>query len=161
MIYLDLQVNSGSPSVEAGVASDQGAMDVGRVLIVDDDPMNIKLMGALLEADGHDVLFATNGRHGLELAETARPDLILLDYLMPGMDGMEVCQRLKQRPHLAEIPVVFVSARYGGSESARALSLGALAYITKPFSAEALRAQVRTCIRAKRSGAARAPELEG
>jgi diguanylate cyclase (GGDEF)-like protein len=122
----------------------------GKILIVDDEPLNIKLLASLLESD-HEVLFATNGRQALELAESAMPDLILLDVMMPGMDGFEVCRELKQRPAVAEIPVIFVTARTDLAGELNGLKVGAVDYVTKPISPPVVRMRVRTHMQLKRA----------
>ena len=117
------------------------------VLIVDDVPTNIQVLGeALIEEC--EILVATNGEDALEVAgDPERPDLILLDVLMPGLDGYEVCEQLKADPWTATIPVIFVTAK---SEEARGLGIGAVDYVTKPFSMAIVQARVRTHLELKR-----------
>ena len=113
------------------------------LLLVEDDP-DIQLVArAALKRAGFTVTTASNGPAALEQVRAARPEVILLDWMMPGMDGTEVCRRLKADPATAEIPVIFLTARSQQSEIARGLSLGAVGYIVKPFDALALGAQVR------------------
>jgi diguanylate cyclase (GGDEF)-like protein len=121
-----------------------------RILIVDDATTNIKVLGEGLRTD-HQVIFATNGADALRLASTApRPDLILLDVVMPGMDGYEVCERLKRDDVTRGIPVIFITARSEVDDETRGLELGAVDYITKPFSMAIVRARVRTHLELKR-----------
>jgi diguanylate cyclase (GGDEF)-like protein len=122
----------------------------GKILIVDDEPLNIKLLASLLEND-HEVLFATNGQQAIDLVESARPDLILLDVMMPGMDGFEVCRALKERPEIAEIPVIFVTARTDIAGELHGLKAGAVDYITKPISPPVVRMRVRTHMQLKKA----------
>jgi CheY-like chemotaxis protein len=113
------------------------------LLLVEDDP-DIQLVArAALKRSGFTVTTASNGPAALEQLRTTRPDAILLDWMMPEMDGPEVCRRLKADPATADIPVIFLTARSQQSEIARGLSLGAVGYIVKPFDALALGAQVR------------------
>lgn len=117
----------------------------GKILVVEDEPINIKLLACLLEPS-YEVLFATNGYQAIDVAESARPDLILLDLVMPGMDGYEVCAALKQSPAAADIPVIFVTARIAGAEQALWLAAGAVDYIVKPFSPRDVLARVQRCL---------------
>lgn len=118
----------------------------GKILIVDDEPINIKLLACVLEPH-YEVLFATNGRQAIALAETIRPDLILLDLIMPGMDGYEVCSALKQKRTLAKIPVIFVTARTEIANEPRWIEAGGVAYVLKPYILRDLLNQVRTHMR--------------
>ncbi|WP_374676159.1 putative bifunctional diguanylate cyclase/phosphodiesterase [Ideonella sp.] len=111
------------------------------VLIVDDTPENIDVLSAILDGLGCEIMVANQGQRALELAARRRPDLILLDVMMPGMDGFEVCRRLKADMSLAEIPVVFVTART--DDLAAGFAMGGSDYITKPLHAEEVRARVR------------------
>lgn len=114
------------------------------VLIVDDAPANIHVLLPLLKNE-YRVLVATSGEKGLALATgKVRPDLILLDIMMPGIDGYEVCRRLKANPVFREIPVVFITAMSEVENETRGFDLGAVDYITKPFSPPIVQARVRT-----------------
>ncbi|MCW9040943.1 MAG: PleD family two-component system response regulator [Rhodospirillales bacterium] len=119
------------------------------VLIIDDEPSNIEILNAVLEGEC-DVLFATSGEDGLALVQSERPDLILLDVMMPDMDGYEVIGRLKGEPDLKDIPVIFVTARSEESDEARGLEAGAIDYIIKPISAPIVRMRVRNHLELKR-----------
>ncbi len=104
-----------------------------RVLIVDDAPENIRILGELLRTK-HTVMFARNGEDALRLANnTPHPDIILLDVIMPGMNGYEVCQELKSNATTHDIPVLFITAQNDEQEESRGLSIGAVDYISKPF----------------------------
>ncbi|MBF0271723.1 MAG: diguanylate cyclase [Magnetococcales bacterium] len=120
----------------------------GIILIVDDEPINIAVLTDILE-DKYEILFATDGLKAVELAKTAQPDLILLDVMMPDLDGYEVCARLKQERSTATIPVIFVTAMSDVDNEARGLELGAMDYITKPVSPPVVRARVRNQIELK------------
>lgn len=112
-----------------------------KILAVDDAPTNLRLLGRALGAE-HDVLAAPDGLTALDLARSERPDLILLDIMMPGLDGLEVCRRLKADPATADIPVIFITAMSGEEDEARGFSAGAVDYITKPLSLPVVRARV-------------------
>jgi CheY-like chemotaxis protein len=115
-----------------------------RVLVVDDIPANIKILGQAL-SDLYEIGVATNGEEALRLAVTSpQPELILLDIMMPGLDGYEVCRRLKEMEDTQKIPVIFVTAMDEDIDEARGFELGAVDYIHKPFSMGVVRARVKT-----------------
>ena len=116
-------------------------MGKATILIVDDEISNIEIMNAVLE-DDYEVCFATSGRQALDVARTAQPDLILLDVLMPGIDGFEVCRQLKADPLLVDIPVMFTTGLGDTEDEMRGLALGAIDYVTKPVQPAILRARV-------------------
>jgi len=113
------------------------------LLLVDDEATNLQVLRYILQED-YRLLFAKDGAKALEMAERERPDLILLDVMMPGMTGYEVCQALKQQPELESIPVIFVTALADVDDETRGFSVGAVDYITKPVSPPVVRARVRT-----------------
>jgi diguanylate cyclase (GGDEF)-like protein len=119
-----------------------------RVLIVDDEPANVRVLAEVL-GGAYELSFATSGAKALELAASSAPDLILLDVVMPGLDGYEVLRRLKMESATAGIPVIFVTAMSELDDEARGLELGAVDYITKPVSAPIVRARVRTHLELK------------
>jgi len=113
------------------------------ILIVDDIPANIKILGQAMRA-GYEVMVATSGAKALQIAGAAEPpDLILLDIMMPEMDGYEVCRRLKEDTGTRDIPVIFITARDEEADETRGLALGAADYITKPFSVPIVMARVK------------------
>ncbi|MEO1291659.1 MAG: PleD family two-component system response regulator [Pseudomonadota bacterium] len=120
-----------------------------RVLVVDDVLPNVKLLEAKLKTAYYTVLTALSGAEALEIARRERPDLILLDVMMPGMDGYECCTRLKADPELADIPVVMVTALDQASDRVRGLEAGADDFLTKPPHPDALLARVRSLVRLK------------
>lgn len=120
------------------------------ILLVDDHPPNIYLLAEALMED-YEIVVATNGSQALEIAaQEPRPDLILLDILMPGMDGYEVCERLKGDAQTKVIPIIFITAKSGEDDETRGLGCGAVDYITKPFSMPIVRARVRTHLELKK-----------
>lgn len=119
------------------------------ILIVDDEISNIEIMSAALE-DEYVVCFATSGEEALSVAQTVLPDLVLLDMLMPGIDGYEVCKRFKKERMLADIPVIFTTGLNDQEAEVRGLSVGAIDYVTKPIQPVILRARVANHIELKR-----------
>ncbi|MBN9458309.1 MAG: PleD family two-component system response regulator [Bosea sp.] len=120
-----------------------------RVLVVDDVPANLKLLEAKLSAEYFDVLTATNGPDALAICERGEPDIVLLDVMMPGMNGFEVCRRLKNTPATAHIPVVIVTALDQPRDRLQGLDAGADDFLTKPLDDVALFARVRSLARLK------------
>lgn len=120
-----------------------------RLLIVDDDPINIRLLANIF--DDYDVLFATDGKKALELALHEQPDVILLDVVMPEMDGYQVCQQLKFDALTSTIPIIFVTARGDSEEEIHGLEVGAADYISKPFCPDIVKLRVRNQIELKRA----------
>ncbi|MGM3161492.1 diguanylate cyclase domain-containing protein [Dickeya undicola] len=114
-----------------------------KVLVVDDQPINIRILNDVL-ADQFEVLMATNGERALEQARSQKPDLILLDIVMPGMDGYEVCRRLKAEPLTDLIPVIFVTSQTETEVEAQGFEVGAVDFISKPVNPAIVRARVTT-----------------
>ena len=129
----------------------QAAKPEFRLLIVDDFPQNIKVLGNCLQYEGYIISFATSGEQAIEMALKNRIDLILLDIMMPGMDGYQVCRALKLQAHSKDIPVIFITAKTEKEDIVRGFDAGAVDYITKPFNAAELSARVRTHLELKKS----------
>ena len=121
------------------------------ILVVDDTPANLRLMEDVLRSGGYEVRAFPRGPLALAAAERTPPDLVLLDVMMPGMDGYQVCERLKASPVTREIPVIFLTARTDADDEARGFELGAVDYITKPVSPALLLARLRTHLLLKRA----------
>ena len=114
-----------------------------RILVVDDDLFIRKPLESILQQGGFEAMTAANGTECLERLEQERPDLILLDVIMPGPDGFEVCRAIKGEARYAEIPVILMSARARQSDQQRGIDLGATGFVRKPYLPEALLRQVR------------------
>ena len=120
-----------------------------KILVVDDIPANVRVLEARLQASYYSVVTASSGAEALDVAAAERPDLILLDVMMPEMDGFECCRRLKSDPALASIPVVMVTALDQASDRLKGLEAGADDFLTKPPNETALFARVRSLVRVK------------
>jgi len=114
------------------------------ILIVDDVSMNVEIITSQLEKRGYIALAARSGQEAVERAESARPDLILLDVVMPGIDGFETCRRLKQRDATRDIPVIFMTALTATDDKIEGFRVGAVDYVTKPLNAEEVATRVDT-----------------
>ena len=120
-----------------------------RLLVVDDQPINIQVMNEIFSAQ-YQVFMATGGQQALDFCHRSPPDLVLLDIVMPGMDGYEVCAALKAAPDTCDIPVIFVTAHTDASEETRGLEAGAVDFISKPVNPAVVRARVKTQLTLKR-----------
>ena len=118
-----------------------------KILVVDDQPINIKLLQRKLERQGMEVLIAYNGHECLKIVRNTPPDLILLDIMMPEMDGIETCQHLKSNPVTETIPIIFITAKASKEGKLEGLNAGAVDYITKPIDLDETLARVRTQLR--------------
>lgn len=120
-----------------------------RILIVDDRPLNIQVIGMILRKKGFLISIASSGNQALKIIEQDPPDLILLDILMPDMDGYEVCCRLKKNSATREIPVIFMSALTDNADRVKGLRLGAVDYVSKPVEPEVLLVRINTHLKVK------------
>src|SRR5438067_13664303 len=114
------------------------------VLVVDDIAANRNVLGETLEKENYEVLLAPDGEAALKVSEKARPDIILLDIMMPGIDGLETCRRLKAHPATCAIPVIFISAQNETKSMVDGFKAGGVDYITKPFRTDEVLIRVRT-----------------
>jgi class 3 adenylate cyclase len=115
-----------------------------RILLIEDAPANIQALSAVLKENGYQVSVATSGQQGLDFLKRMRPDLILLDVMMPGIDGYETSRRIKASSDWREIPLIFLTAKSGTEDIVRGFEAGAVDYVSKPFNAPELLARVRT-----------------
>lgn len=159
-----LRVGDGPEPPAGELPDDPGPLDApaapappSRILVADDDPANRDLLGRRLAREGHHVSYAADGREALALAEAGGQDLVLLDLLMPGLDGAEVLRRMKASPELRDLPVLMISARDEQASVGRCITMGADDYLSKPVDPVLLRARVGACLARKR---ARDQELE-
>ena len=115
-----------------------------KILVVDDTPSNIQSLAATLKPAGYQVLVATNGQQALDVMAKVRPDLILLDIMMPIMDGFEACVNIKANAEWHDIPIIFLTAKTETADLVKGFELGAVDYVNKPFNAHELMARVHT-----------------
>ena len=119
-----------------------------KILVVDDQPINIRVIHSLFKSQ-FDVVMAMNGEQALSQAQQHCPDLIVLDVMMPDMDGYEVCRRLKANPNTRAVPVVFVTAHNDPADEIQGIALGAIDFISKPINAVLVEARITTYITLK------------
>jgi CheY-like chemotaxis protein len=122
-------------------------MSSPKILVVDDQPVNVQLLKRKLEREGIQVVAAYTGQEALDLVPVEKPDLVLLDVMMPDMDGMEVCQRLQETEETRSIPIIFITARSSKESKLEGLAVGAVDYITKPIDLDETLARVQTQLR--------------
>ena len=121
------------------------------ILIVDDISRNIHVLGSMLKEKDYRISAATSGKQALEILEGLKPDIILLDIMMPEMDGFEVCQKIKANPEAKDIPVIFLTALTDMENILKGFAVGGIDYVTKPFHSEELLARVNTHLELKRA----------
>jgi CheY-like chemotaxis protein len=129
-----------------------------KILLVDDDIDTLRLVGMMLESKGYEIIAASNGEKAISTAKNDRPDLIILDVMMPGVDGFEVTKAIRQDEETENIPIIMFTAKTGMEDKVHGLELGADAYLTKPISTRELLAHVKAII--ARSSKTRPPETE-
>jgi signal transduction histidine kinase len=120
------------------------------ILVVDDVPKNIQILGSILREEGYEISFALNGRDALSKVEASRPDIILLDVMMPEMDGYETCSFLRENESTRDIPVIFLTAKTDEESRIKGFQVGAQDYVTKPFNTPELLARVNTHLQLKK-----------
>jgi two-component system alkaline phosphatase synthesis response regulator PhoP len=118
-----------------------------KVLVVDDEEDIIEVISYNLEKEGYQVLRALSGEEAIEKVLSSKPDLVILDLMLPGIDGLDVCRELKQKPELSLIPIIMLSARGDEADIVSGLELGASDYITKPFSQRILSARIKSVLK--------------
>lgn len=119
------------------------------ILLVDDMPKNLQVLGNILSEDEFDIAIATDGSQALKIINEIKPDLILLDIIMPEIDGYEVCKKIKSSEETSGIPIIFITAKTETEDIVKGFSLGAVDYVTKPFNSVELLARVKTHIELK------------
>ncbi|MBN8551391.1 MAG: phosphate regulon transcriptional regulator PhoB [Caulobacterales bacterium] len=129
-------------------------MSAPHILVVEDDDAIATLIQYNLEKEGYDVAIAGDGEEGLVQADERLPDLIILDWMLPKVSGIEVCRRLRSRPESRNVPIILLTARAEESDRVRGLDVGADDYLTKPFSVPELNARIRAVLRRIRPGLA-------
>ncbi len=149
--------------VENSSSAENGEKQPEKILLVDDNPTNLQVLFQTLDGRGYNLLVAKNGEIALNIARKALPDLILLDIMMPGIDGYEVCRQLKADALTHDIPIIFLSALGDTKDKVMGLDLGAVDYVTKPFQPDEVIARVNTHLtihRLKREVQTKHDELE-
>ncbi|MEG3849045.1 response regulator [Microcoleus sp. herbarium19] len=124
--------------------------EIGTILVIDDNPTNLQVLYKALSDRGYDVLVEMDGKSGIELVKNSPPDLILLDVMMPGIDGFETCSRLQADLITKEIPIIFMTALSDTVDKVKGLSLGAVDYISKPFQQEEVLARIKVHLKLRR-----------
>ena len=144
-----MELEKSSPSESSKMT--QNETEQFGILIVDDIPANIQVLGNILQEEGYAVSFAMNGKQALEMILSDPYDLILLDVMMPEMDGFEVCMKFKEIPGVETTPIIFLTARTDWDDIIKGFDVGAVDYVTKPFNPAELLARVRTHLELKRA----------
>jgi two-component system, LuxR family, sensor kinase FixL len=115
-----------------------------RILLVDDDPTNLQILHQVLGGRGYKLIIAKSGEDALKIAERMKPHLVLLDIMMPGIDGYETCKRLKENPETRNAAIIFLSAMDNPEDKKKGLEMGAIDFIQKPFQSDHVIATVET-----------------
>ncbi len=117
-----------------------------KILVVEDDPISLRLIHYTLQHEGYQVLTALNGLEGLKIAREEKPDLIVLDVMLPGIDGFEVCHRLRAEPETAQLPVLMLSAKAQEIDKTTGLKVGADDYLAKPASPSEIVSKIKNLL---------------
>jgi DNA-binding response OmpR family regulator len=123
----------------------------GHIFIVDDNPDNLRILGHVIQDQGYDITLSSNGKDALEFLKNEKPDLILLDIMMPEINGFELCQKIKQNPDFKNIPIIFISAIQNSKDIIKGFELGAVDYVSKPFNSKELIARVNVHVQLKKA----------
>jgi DNA-binding response OmpR family regulator len=121
-----------------------------RILLIEDDPSVLRAISYMLEKEGYDVLTAMNGLVGLRKAKEENPDLLILDVMLPGIDGFEVCHRLRAESQTAQLPILMLSAKGQAADRSTGLQVGADEYLTKPVERSVLLSKIEALLAAKK-----------
>jgi CheY-like chemotaxis protein len=119
--------------------SDTTSTKAGTILVVDDEEAVTGVIQAVLTKEGYQVHLAHNGEEGIKLASQVKPDLIIMDITMPGMDGYEATERIKQDPALADVPVIFLTGKSASEDGGKSFATGGVSFVRKPFTGQQLR----------------------
>lgn len=133
----------------------------GKILLIDDDPDSVRLLSLMLSPEGYQIVTARNGQEGLRLAAQERPDLIIIDVMMPDMDGFEVCRRVRQTAGISDTPILMLSARARVDDKIEGLRAGATDYLAKPASRKDLLARVEAILQTRREQGAKVIAVMG
>lgn len=117
-----------------------------KILIIEDDPSFSRAINHIIEKEGYDVITASNGLSGFRMAQEEKPDLLILDVMLPGLDGFEICSRLRQDPPTANLPIVMLSTKGQEADKTTGLKVGANEYLTKPVDRELLLAKITSLL---------------
>lgn len=123
-----------------------------KILVVDDEPVIIKVIESRLKANGYEVITASDGQEGLNLARSEKPDLIILDLMLPKIDGYRVCRLLKFDDNFKQIPVLMLTARVQESDKQKGMEAGADAYLSKPFDPETFLSMIKDLLKGTEAG---------
>lgn len=126
-------------------------MQKSKILVIDDNNLNLRMIELILKNYDYDVITALNGLEGIKATLEEKPDLILLDIMMPEIDGFEVCEKLKEEPDTRDIPIIFVTSKSDSEGIVKGFELGAADFVTRPFNRPELMARIKTHISLKRS----------
>ncbi len=126
-------------------------MKKSKILVIDDNNLNLRMIELILQNYDYEVISALNGLEGIKSTQENKPDLILLDIMMPEMDGFEVCERLKANPETKDIPVIFLTSKTDSEGIVKGFELGAADYVTRPFNRPELMARIKTHLSLKES----------
>ena len=147
MIASDQPISTIAATIGETISDSKGLIEslssTPKILIVDDNPTNLKVLSDALRDQGRTTLVATDGESAIEQVDYALPDLILLDVMMPGIDGFETCRQLKANPRTQRLPIIFMTALSDPVDKVKGLELGAVDYITKPFQHEEVLARIK------------------
>lgn len=132
-----------------------------KILVIEDDPASLRLTQYILEHKGYEVLTAVNGLDGLKKARSEEPDLVILDVMLPGMDGFNICYHLRAEPGTARLPILFLSAKAQEADKETGCKVGADCYVTKPVDPDSIIHRVETLLKkSEPSSLTEEPELE-
>ena len=122
---------------------------ISRILIIEDDPSFLRAVSHIVEKEGYEVITASNGMTGLRMAKEENPDLLILDVMLPGIDGFEIASRLRSEPQTAELPIIMLSAKGQDADKTTGMNVGVNEYLTKPVDRTVLLEKITSLLAAK------------